>query len=172
MNIYKSFSYAAITLSMNTLFSSAIFIREGSASNQATVFLIPSLNGIAALNPGTKDLIFELSKTALTDLSPRRFPRIQSHPCLSATLQIKSEEDRITNLKEEGDNLKQQLNSVQSQVYIEKQLRDNLDLAKKGEIVLVLPDASIVRKFAPKEVIEEEVLPDPYWKQWLKIFDL
>src|SRR4030042_783377 len=88
---FQLFSYSLITLSMNRFVSSTTFIRAGSASNHLTVLLIPSLNGMAATNLGTKDLIFELSKMTLTDLSPSRLPHIHPWPSDSATLQIKSD---------------------------------------------------------------------------------
>ncbi|OGM02462.1 hypothetical protein A2115_02740 [Candidatus Woesebacteria bacterium GWA1_41_8] len=85
-------------------------------------------------------------------------------------MQIKEEKERIINLEKEGKDLTAELNSVQSQVYIEKQLRDKLDMSKEGEIVIVLPDVATLRKFAPKDEQEEDVLPDPYWMMWYKTF--
>ena len=43
-------------------------------------------------------------------------------------------------------------------------------MAKEGEIVVILPDEHILRKLAPDREIEEEVLPDPNWKKWMKLF--
>ena len=43
-------------------------------------------------------------------------------------------------------------------------------MAKEGEIVVILPDPETVRKFAPSIYTEEEPLPDPNWKKWLKLF--
>ena len=66
--------------------------------------------------------------------------------------------------------MEQRLAEVKGEEYIEKQLRDNLGLAKEGEIVVVLPDEEILRKIAPSVPEEEDILPDPTWKKWLKLF--
>jgi len=58
--------------------------------------------------------------------------------------------------------------------YIEKikgeNEEDKLGLAKEGETIIVLPDEETIRKFAPSDEKEEEILPDPNWKKWLKLF--
>ena len=86
--------------------------------------------------------------------------------------EVESKKRDVEKLKEEQEKLKQELVRVQSEEYIEKQLRDNLGLAKDGEITLILPEPDIVKKFAPRLEEESEILPDPNWKKWLKLFDL
>lgn len=88
----------------------------------------------------------------------------------SARSQIEEAKEKVDKLKEENRKLEEKLKEVQNQVYIEKQIRDKLGLAKKGEIIVVLPDAEILRKLAPEIPEEEETLPDPIWKKWLKLF--
>jgi len=88
------------------------------------------------------------------------------------TLLITKEKDRIEALNEEKQRLEGELQKVQSEEYIEKQLRDKLGLAKEGEIIVILPEPEVVRKFAPKHKEEEEILPDPNWKKWAKLFGL
>src|SRR3972149_2820528 len=83
---------------------------------------------------------------------------------------IDQENLKVENLKEENIELKKRLEEVQSEEYIEKELRDKLGLAKEGETILVLPEEDIVRSLAPKLTEEEETLPDPNWKKWLKLF--
>lgn len=83
---------------------------------------------------------------------------------------IVREQQRIERLKAENRRLNDELAKTQSSEFIEKQLRDNLGLAKSGEIVLVLPDEDTLRKLAPQIPEEEETLPDPNWKRWLKLF--
>jgi cell division protein FtsB len=85
---------------------------------------------------------------------------------------IDREEEKVEKLKKENEDLQRELEFVQSEEYIEKQLRDNLGLAKEGETVVILPDEDIVRKFAPRNDKEEEILPDPNWKKWMKLFGL
>jgi len=77
---------------------------------------------------------------------------------------------RVEKLKDENSQLKSKLSQVQSETFIEKQLRDRLGLAKEEEIIVVLPDEETLRQIAPKVAEEEENLPDPIWKKWLKLF--
>ena len=77
---------------------------------------------------------------------------------------------RVEMLKEENLKLQERLDEVQDEAYVEKELRDKLGLAKEGETILVLPEEDIVRSLAPKLAEEEETLPDPNWKKWLKLF--
>src|SRR3990170_4810545 len=65
--------------------------------------------------------------------------------------EIEREKLELEAAKREKEEVEEKLRKVQSEEYIEKQLRDNLGLAKEGEIIVILPEADIVRKFAPKE---------------------
>ncbi len=77
---------------------------------------------------------------------------------------------KINKVEEENKRLVEQLKTVQSQEYLEKQLRDKLGLAKEGEIILVLPEADIVRKLSPQIPKEEEAKPKPNWQKWWEMF--
>lgn len=70
----------------------------------------------------------------------------------------------------ENNELKVKVEELRSPEFQEVQLRDKLNLAKEGEIVVVLPDEEILRKLAPKRIEEENILPDPTWRRWLKLF--
>ena len=87
-----------------------------------------------------------------------------------ATSKIEEAQENVEKLKQDNRKLKERLESVKTQEYREKQLRDKLGLAKEGEVVVVLPDEEILRKLAPSYEEEEETLPDPNWKKWLKLF--
>ncbi|MFZ5932698.1 MAG: FtsB family cell division protein [Patescibacteria group bacterium] len=89
---------------------------------------------------------------------------------LEARKRIGRAESRVEKLKEENEEIKRKLAEVKGEEFIEKQLRDRLGLAKEGEIVVVLPDEEILRKIAPPVPEEEDTLPDPTWKKWLKLF--
>lgn len=78
--------------------------------------------------------------------------------------------ENIEKMKGENRELEDRLERAKSEEFIEQQLRDKLDLAKEGEIVLILPDEETLRKFAASVEEEEEILPDPNWKKWLKLF--
>lgn len=78
---------------------------------------------------------------------------------------------KLENAKSKKIDLQQQLQEVKSNQYLETQARDKLGLAKKGEIVLVLPDDDILRKLSPRKIKEDQAkLPSPNWKLWLELF--
>lgn len=89
---------------------------------------------------------------------------------LDINKRIADEKAKVAKMQQDNAALAQQILEVQSQEYIEKQLRDKLGMAKPGEIVVVLPDTATLEKLAPH--VEEPVpsLPDPNWKKWLKLF--
>jgi cell division protein FtsB len=83
---------------------------------------------------------------------------------------LKEKEAYIEKIKGENEELSQKAKIFKSEEFIEKQLRDKLGLAKEGETIVVLPDEEIIKKFAPSDEKEEEILPDPNWKKWFKLF--
>jgi cell division protein FtsB len=83
---------------------------------------------------------------------------------------ISDKEAKVDKLRRENEELGKKIEEMKSAEYIEKQIRNNLGLAKEGEIVIVLPDDETLRRLAPKDLEEEEILPDPNWKKWLKLF--
>lgn len=85
-------------------------------------------------------------------------------------LEILEKEKRVREMESKEENLQNRLNEVKSMDFMEQQLRDNLGLSKDGEIVVILPPEDVVRSYAPKFEEEEEALPDPTWKKWLKLF--
>ena len=88
----------------------------------------------------------------------------------SAGLIVKQEEEKLAKIEEENRELEKRLSQAKDEYNIEKQIRDKLGLAKEGEIVVILPPAEVLRKFAPEDREEEEVLPDPNWKKWARLF--
>jgi len=83
---------------------------------------------------------------------------------------VERKKEELTQLKKEQERLKAELERVSSEEYVEKQIRDNLGMSRAGELIVVLPDPEIVKKFSPIVAQEEEVLPDPNWKKWLNLF--
>lgn len=83
---------------------------------------------------------------------------------------IENEEKKVEELKKENEELRAEREKVLSDVYIEKQIRDKLGLAKEGEYIVVLPEEEILRKLVPKQEEEKEILPDPNWKKWVNFF--
>lgn len=78
--------------------------------------------------------------------------------------------EKIVSLRVENENLQKELEKTQSEAFIEKQLRDKLGMAKEGEIVVILPDSETLGKLVREAEKEEEMLPDPNWKKWFKLF--
>jgi len=83
---------------------------------------------------------------------------------------IQKSEAKLLAAKQENEKLWDQLEIIQSEEYVEKQLRNKLGLVKEGEIVIVLPEADIVKKLAPIVPEEEEIKPKPNWQKWIELF--
>lgn len=77
---------------------------------------------------------------------------------------------KIEKTEEENKRLSEQLQITQSEEFMEKQLRDKMGLAKEGEILLVLPEANIVRKLSPQIPDEEEAKPKTNLQKWIELF--
>jgi len=83
---------------------------------------------------------------------------------------IQQEKEKVAEEEKRNEELKGQLEEVNSQTFAEQVARDKLGLAKPGETVIVLPDKEVLRKLAPRIEEEQETLPDPNWRKWLKLF--
>ena len=90
----------------------------------------------------------------------------------SAQTRVERMKERVEKLQKEREDLEVKVEEAKKQEYIEKQLRDKLGLSKEGETIVVLPDEDTLRNLAPPIPEEEETLPDPNWKKWLKVFDI
>lgn len=84
--------------------------------------------------------------------------------------QVEKEEQKVAKMQAENAQLEEQIAVAEGTNFIEKQIRNKLGLVKPGEAIVVLPDAEILKKMAPQIVTEEDVLPDPIWRKWLKLF--
>ncbi|EKE05737.1 MAG: hypothetical protein ACD_19C00182G0065 [uncultured bacterium] len=83
---------------------------------------------------------------------------------------IEKTKAKIEKSEAENQKLADQLKITQSEEFMEKQLRDKLGLAKEGEIILVLPEAEIVRRLSPQIPEVEEIKPKANWQKWWEIF--
>lgn len=79
---------------------------------------------------------------------------------------------RVEKLQQENKQFQVQVKETNSQEYVEKQLRDKLGMVKEGETIVVLPDIEIVKKLVPQIPEEEETLPDPIWRKWLRLLGI
>ena len=83
---------------------------------------------------------------------------------------IEKKESEVSMLEEESKKLQDKLDKVTTDTFAEKQIRDQLGLAKPGEIVLVLPEDDVLKNLVPDLPEEEVELPDPTWRKWVKLF--
>ncbi len=86
--------------------------------------------------------------------------------------EVASRENQLERLKKEEEELKKKYEEITSSEYMEKQLRNQLNLAKENEIVLVLPSDEVLQKLVPPD--EEEVTFDtrPNYRKWIDVFGL
>lgn len=89
----------------------------------------------------------------------------------SSGSRIGEAEEKLVEVKREQEELKKELERVQSNHYAEQQTRDKLGMAKEGEIVIVLPEEEMLRRLSPRRA-ENEILTtsDSNWKKWAKLF--
>ena len=83
---------------------------------------------------------------------------------------VRRNEAKLEKIRKENEKLEEQLKIIQSDEFVEKQLRNKLGLVKEGEIVVVLPEADIVKKLSPIIPEEEEVKAKPNWQKWIELF--
>lgn len=88
----------------------------------------------------------------------------------SSNQKITDAQNKVDELKQENEELNRQFQIAQSTQFIEQIARDKLGLAKKGEIVVVLPGVDTLRSLAPKLPEEEFSPPIPNWKMWMRLF--
>ena len=84
--------------------------------------------------------------------------------------EVAAEEAKVAKMQEDNRKLQAQILESQGGEFIERQIRDKLGLVKSGEAIVVLPDDETLRKLAPEEPTPAEVLPDPNYRRWLKLF--
>lgn len=87
-----------------------------------------------------------------------------------ANRRIEVAKDKVTSLKNESKTLEEELKVMQSDAYLQAQLRNKLGLAREGETIIILPDPESLRGLVPQIPEEEDILPDPIWKRWAKLF--
>lgn len=90
---------------------------------------------------------------------------------LSSRDRVQNARERLEEAKRQQENLKAQLEDLNSNFYKEKVARDQLGLAKPGEIVIVLPEEDLLRRLSPRALEVENIKsPEPNWKKWAKLF--
>ena len=72
----------------------------------------------------------------------------------------------------ENKEIEAKIKEIQTESYLDREIRNKFGYAKSGEVVIVLPpDEEIV--FLVPDIKEEDIeLPQLNWKKWLKLFDI
>lgn len=73
-------------------------------------------------------------------------------------------EKRLAKAKEENDNLRSEVKYRESEFFIEKEARDKLGLAKKGETVVVVPQEGVKGEQTEADPYQELSNPQRWWK--------
>ena len=84
--------------------------------------------------------------------------------------EVEDREDKLAELKKEEEQMQKKYDEVTSQEYMEKQLRNQLNLSKENEIILVLPEDEILKKLVPKDEVEDQIAITPNYIKWAKLF--
>ncbi|HKC05059.1 MAG TPA: septum formation initiator family protein [Patescibacteria group bacterium] len=84
--------------------------------------------------------------------------------------QIKAEAEKVAKMERDNIELQNKVAMSQGEDFMEREIRNKLGLVKNGEVIVVLPDAEILKQLAPIEPQDQESLPDPNWKRWLNLF--
>jgi cell division protein FtsB len=87
---------------------------------------------------------------------------------LNSSQRLEDEANRVTKLTQRNNQLKKELALSQSPDAIEKIARDELNLGKPGETVIVIPDELITKVIEDSKPKIEPKLPR--WQGWLKLF--
>lgn len=72
-------------------------------------------------------------------------------------------EIRLQKVREENQVLQKQLAEVTSPGYVEKQAREKLNLAKAGEVIVILPEVTPALEAKPARELAN-------WQKWLNLF--
>lgn len=87
---------------------------------------------------------------------------------------LKSEErlsdaaQSLYNLEVKNKQLKQKLEEISSKEFIEEQARNKLNLGRKGETVVIIPDQKLKQVMGASNSAQEVRLPN--WLGWLRLF--
>lgn len=72
----------------------------------------------------------------------------------------------------ENKEIEAKIKEIQTEDYMDKEIRNKFGYAKTGEVVIVLPPDEEIAFLVPQVEEEEIELPQPNWKKWLKMFDI
>ena len=82
---------------------------------------------------------------------------------------VKEAEGAVEMLELEQEELKQQLARVESEAYVEQQIRDQLMLARPGETVVVIP-FDLNQAESGEGMVQERQENLANWQKWARLF--
>lgn len=77
--------------------------------------------------------------------------------------EIGNEQTKLENLKQENQQLKEKLEYVKTQEFVEKEARDRLGLVWEGEAVVIMPEKIMNNEFNQPAYV-------PIWEKWWQLF--
>jgi len=83
----------------------------------------------------------------------------------NAGKRVDESQSKLKELQKENLVLKNKLNEVKSTDYVEKIARNDLNLSKDGEKVVILPEE--IQKIKPPEIAKKDI---PNWQKWYQLF--
>lgn len=87
-----------------------------------------------------------------------------------SNLRIQEAQEKVEKLEMENKELARKKEMSEKVEFKESQIRDRLDMVKEGEIIVILPDAETVKKFATAKSSVEVERQIPNWQKWLNLF--
>ena len=85
---------------------------------------------------------------------------------------VKATADKLAKVIKENAKLKEKEKYYQSEEFQEEQIRDKLQLAKPGEMVVILPEQYQQTSESTESTIFQDNTQEPQsnWQKWLKLF--
>lgn len=84
---------------------------------------------------------------------------------------LREKEEIVSNLRKGNEEIRKKVEELSSDLYLEKQLRDNLGMAREGEQVIILPDDEELEALVPDLDMENRSEVKPIWQRWLEVFN-
>ncbi len=86
---------------------------------------------------------------------------------LQAGSRLDKATDKVSKLQQENQNLQKQLKQVSLIGFIEQEARSKLNLGRKNETIVIIPQSEIEKVLNAGKKVEEIKLPN--WQAWLKL---
>jgi len=78
---------------------------------------------------------------------------------------IEQTQEKLQQVKQQQEDLNRQLVKTESREYVEKEVRNKLNLSRENEVVIILPSVSPILQPTPTSI---DALAN--WQKWVKVF--